>query len=199
MLQLCLRHQIALLSSHHHNSQAEPYRLPPPQANFRSFSRSSAILVVVAVVALFFSHSVMPILCDPVHCSMMGFPVLHRLPELLQIHVHWVGNAFQTSHPLLSPSPPAFSLSQHQGVSQWVSSSHQGAKVLELQLQYQSFQWTCRIDFFRITVFISLQFKGLSRVFSNTTVQKHQFFGAQLSSQSNSHIRAWLLKNHSFD
>ena len=132
MLQLCLRHQIALLSPHHHNAQAEPYRLPVPQANFRSFSRSSAILVVVAVVALFFSHSVMSILCDPVHCSMMGFPVLHRLPELLQIHVHWVGNAFQTSHPLLSPSPPAFSLSQHQGVSQWVSSSHQGAKVLEL-------------------------------------------------------------------
>ena len=63
MLQLCLRHQIALLSPHHHNSQAEPYRLPLLQANFRSFSRSSAILVVVAVVTLLFSHSVMSDLC----------------------------------------------------------------------------------------------------------------------------------------
>ena len=65
-------------------------------------------------------------------CSMPGFPVHHQLPELAQTYVHWVDDAIQLSHPLSSPSPPSFSLSQHQGLSQWVSSSHQVAKVLEL-------------------------------------------------------------------
>ena len=69
-----------------------------------------------------------------------GFPVLHHLPEFAQTHVHQVSDAIQPSHPLSSPSPPAFNLSQHQGLSQWVSSSHQVAKVLEFQLQHQSFQ-----------------------------------------------------------
>ena len=75
------------------------------------------------------------ILCDPIDCSMPGFPVLHSLLELTQTHVHWVGNAIQPSHPLLPPSPLALSLSQHQGLFLWGSSSHQVAKVLELQLQ----------------------------------------------------------------
>ena len=82
-----------------------------------------------------------PILFDPMDCSTPGFPVHHQLPELAQTHVHWVGDAIQPSHPLSSPSPPAFNLSQHQGLFQWVSSSYQVAKVLELQLQQQSFQW----------------------------------------------------------
>ena len=85
-------------------------------------------------------------LCDPKDSSTPSFPILHHLPELAQTHVHWVGDAIQPSHPLLSPSPPAFSLSQHQGLFQWVSSLHEVAKVLELQLQHQSFQWTFRID-----------------------------------------------------
>ena len=71
----------------------------------------------------------------------------HQLPEFPQAHVHWDGDAIQPSHPLSSPSPPAFSLSQHQGLFQWVSSSHQIAKVLEFQLQHQSFQWIFRTDF----------------------------------------------------
>ena len=71
----------------------------------------------------------------------------HQLPKLAQTHVHWVGDAIQPSHPLLSSSPPAFSLSQHQGLFQWDSSSHQVAKVLEFQLQHQSFQWIFRTDF----------------------------------------------------
>ena len=71
-------------------------------------------------------------------CSMPGFPVLHHLPEFAQTRVHWVGDAIQPSHPLLSSYPPALNLSQHQGLFQWVSSSHQVAKVLELQLQHQS-------------------------------------------------------------
>ena len=85
-------------------------------------------------------------LSDPMDCSMPGFPVLHYLPEFAQTHVHWVSDAIQPSHPLSSPSP-AFSLSQHQGLFQWVSFSHQVAKGLELQLQHQSFQWIFRTDF----------------------------------------------------
>ena len=76
-----------------------------------------------------------------------GFPVHHQLPELTQTHVHWVSDAIQPSHPLSSPSPPAFNLSQHQGHFPWVSSSHQEAEVLERQLQHQSFQWIFRTDF----------------------------------------------------
>jgi len=86
-------------------------------------------------------------LCDPMDCSMPGFGVLHYLLELAQTHVHWVGDAIQPSHPLSSPSPPAFNLSQHQGLFKWVSSLHQVAKVLEFQLQHQSFQWIFRTDF----------------------------------------------------
>ena len=74
--------------------------------------------------------------CDPMDCSMPGFPVHHQLPEFTQTHVHWVGDAIQPSYPLSSPSPPAFNLSQHQGLFQWVSSLHQVAKVLALQLQH---------------------------------------------------------------
>ena len=75
--------------------------------------------------------------------STPGLPVHHQLPESTQTHVHWVGDAIQPSHPLSSPYPPAFNLSQHQGLFKWVSSLHQVAKVLEFQLQHhQSFQWT---------------------------------------------------------
>ena len=88
-----------------------------------------------------------PIICDPMDCSMPGLPVHHQLPELTQTHVHWVGDAIQPSHhPLLSPSPPAFKLSQHQGLFKWVRSSHQVAKLLKFQLQHQFFQWIFRID-----------------------------------------------------
>ena len=86
-------------------------------------------------------------LYDPMDCSMPDFPVHQQLLELTQTQVHWVGDAIQPSHPLSSPSPPTFNLSQHQGLFKWVSSSHQVAKVLEFQLQYQSFQWIFRTDF----------------------------------------------------
>ena len=78
--------------------------------------------------------------------STPGLPVHHQLPESTQTHIHWVGDAIQTSHPLSSPSPPTFNLSQNQGLFQWVSSLHQVAKVLEFQRQHQSFQWTPRTD-----------------------------------------------------
>ena len=134
-----------------------------------------------------------PTLCDPMDYSTPGFPVHHQLPELAQTHVHWVGDAIQPSHCLLSPSP-AISLSQHQSFHMrqfFISGSQKSgasasASVLPMNIQ----------DWFPLglTGWISLQSKGLSRVFSNTTVQKHQFFGAQLSLWSNSHIHTWVLE-----
>ena len=87
-----------------------------------------------------------PTLCDPMDCSMPSLPVHHQLPELTQTHVHCVSDAIQPSHPLSSPSPPTFNLSQHQGLFQWVGSLHQVAKVLEFQLQHHSFQWIFRTE-----------------------------------------------------
>ena len=93
-------------------------------------------------------------------CSTPGLPVHYQLSEFTQIHVHWVGDATQPSHPLLSLAPPAFSLSQHQDLFQWVSSSHQVANVLEHQLQHQSFQWIFRLISFRIDWFDLLAVQG---------------------------------------
>ena len=93
-----------------------------------------------------FSHSVMSDSLQPYDHSTPGLPVHHQLPESTQTHVHRIGDAIQPSHPLSSPSPPALNLSQHQGLFKWVSSSHQVAKVLEFQLQHQSFWWTPRND-----------------------------------------------------
>ena len=102
--------------------------------------------------------------------------------QSLPKHIHWVGDAIQPSHPLWSPSPPHFNLSQHQGLYKWVSSSHQVAKVLEFQLQNKSLPINIQDWFpFGGTGWISLQSKGLSRVFPETTIQKHHFFFAQLS------------------
>ena len=86
-------------------------------------------------------------LCDPMDCGTPGLPVHHQLPELTQTHVHWVSDAIQPPHSLSSPSPPTFNLSQLQGLFKWVSSSHQVTKVLDLQLQHQSFQWIFRTYF----------------------------------------------------
>ena len=119
-----------------------------------------------------------PTLCDPMDCSTSGFPVHHQLLEYTRVH-----DVIQPSDSLLSPSPPALNLSQLQHLFKWVSSLHPdgqsigasaSASVLPMNIQ-DWFPWG-------FTDWISLQSKGLSRVFSNTTVQKHQFFGAQLSS-----------------
>ena len=85
-------------------------------------------------------------LWDPLDCNMPGFPVHNKLPKFTQTHVHRVSDAIKPSHPLSSPFPPAFNLSQHQGLLKWVSSLHQVAKILKFQLQHQSFQWTPRAD-----------------------------------------------------
>ena len=87
-----------------------------------------------------------PALCDPIDCSTAGLPVLHHLPKFAQVHVYCIGNAIHPSHPLMLPSSPsALSLSQHQGLFQWVGCSHQMTKILEVQ--HQSFEWVFRVDF----------------------------------------------------
>ena len=85
-------------------------------------------------------------LCDSMSRSTPGLPVHHQLPEITQTHVHQDSDTIQSSHPLSSPSPPTLNPSRHQGLFQWVNSSHHVAKVLEFHLQHQSFQWTPRTD-----------------------------------------------------
>ena len=135
-----------------------------------------------------------PTVCDPMNRSTPGLPVHHQLLEFTQTQVHRVGDAIQPSHPLSSPSP-APNPCQHQSLFQWVSSSHEvgqstGVSALASFLPKKSQGWSPS----EWIGWISVQSKGLSRVFLNTTAQKHQFFGAQPSSQSNSHIHTWLLE-----
>ena len=135
-----------------------------------------------------------PTLCDPINCSTPGLPIHHQLPEFTQTHIHRVSDAIQPSHPLSSPSPPAPNPSQHQSfpMSQLFAWGGQSTGVSALaSFLLKKSQGLSPSEW---TDWISLQSKGLSRVFANTTVQKHQFFGAQLSSQSNSHIHTWLLE-----
>ena len=136
-----------------------------------------------AIRSLFFQFSSVTqsylTLCDPMNHSMPGLPVHHQLSESIQTLAHWVSDAIQPSHPLPSPSLPALNLSQNQGLFKWVSSLHQVAKIIGVSastsvLPMNTQDWSP----FRWTGWISLQSKGLSRGFSNTTVQKHKFFSA---------------------
>ena len=131
-----------------------------------------------------------PTLCDPMDCSTPGFPVHCKLPELAQTHVYWVSDAIQPSHP---PSPPAFYLSQHQGIFKWVSSSHQWPKYWSFSFSISPSNEYSGLIFFRMDWLDLLAVQGTLN-FSNTTVQKHQFFSTQLSSQSNSHNHTWPLE-----
>ena len=136
-----------------------------------------------------------PILCDPMNRSTPGLPVHHQFLEFTQTHIHRVSDAIQPSHPLSSPSPPAPKPSQYQSLFQWVSSSNEVARVLEFQLQHHWLQRNPRADLLQNGLVGSpCSPRGLSRVFSNTTIQKHQYFGTQPSSQSNSHIHTWPLE-----
>ena len=139
-------------------------------------------------------------LCDPMDLSTPAFPLQHQLSEFTQTHVHWVGDAIELSHPVLSPSPPSLNHSQHQGLFKWVSSLHQVAKILEFQLQHQSFQWMFRTDFlwdgqvgslwslrdsqesFPTPKFKSINSSALSFLCSPTLTSTHDYWG-----------------NHSFD
>ena len=135
-------------------------------------------------------------LCDPVDCSMPGFPVHYQLPELAQTHVHQVGDAVQPSHPssviLFSSCLQSFPALGYFPMSQFFTSGGQSTGLLPSAsvLPINIYDWFS----LGLTGLISLLFKGLSRVFSNSTVQKHQFFGAQLSLWSNSHIHTWPLE-----
>ena len=113
--------------------------------------------------------------------SMPCLPVHHQLRVSTQTHFHSVSDAIQLSHPLLSPSPPAFNLSQHQGLFKWVNSLHQVGKVLEFQLQHQPFQWTLGLISLKLDWLDLLAVQGTLKSLLPHTVQKHQFFGAQLS------------------
>ena len=135
-----------------------------------------------------------------------GSSAFHYLLEFAQIHVHCVGDAIQPSHPLSSPSPPALNLSQHQGLFQWVSSSYQVAKVLELQFQHQSFHWIFRIDSLRTdllavqgTLKSLLQHHNLKASVLKKKKRKHQFFSAQLLYGPNLTSAHGYWKNHTFD
>ena len=134
---------------------------------------------------------VCPTLCDPMNRSTPDLPVHHHLLEFTQTHTHRVHDAIQPSHPWSSPSPPALNPSQPQSLFQWElfawGGQSTGASASASFLPKKSQGWSPS----EWTGWISLQSKGPSRVFSNTTVQKHQFFSAQTSSQSNSHIHTW--------
>ena len=124
---------------------------------------------------------------DPMDCSTPGLLVHHQLSEFTQTHVHWASDAIQPSHPLSSPSLPAFNLSQHQGLFKWVTSSHEVAKVLEFQLQCQSFQWILGLISFRMDWLDLLTVQGILKSLLQhhhskaSILQRSAFFTVQLS------------------
>ena len=129
-----------------------------------------------------FSHSVLSDSLWPHGLQHTRPPCPSPTPRVYSNYVHWVDDAIQPSHPLSVPSPPAFNLSKYQGLFKWVSSSHQVAEVLESQLQHQSYSLNIQHWFpLGWTGWISFLSKGFSRVFSNTTVQKHLFLDTYLS------------------
>ena len=160
-----------------------PGNLPNPEIKPRSPALGGRFFTSEPLGKSRFFHSVQ-FICSVTSNSLQlhglqhaSFPVYHQLLELAQTHVHWVGDAIQPSHPLLSSSPPAFSLSQHQGLLKWVSSLHQVAKVLGVSASASVLPVNIQ-DWSPLgwTGWISLLSQGLSRVFSSTTVQKQQFW-----------------------
>ena len=135
-----------------------------------------------------------PTLCDPINRSTPGFPIHHQLPEFTQTHVHRVSDAIQPSHPLSSPSPPAPSPSQHHSLFHESTLHIRWPKYWSFSFSIIPSKEIPGLVSFRIDWLDLLAVQGTLRVFSNTTVQKHQFFSAQLSSQSNSHIHTWPLE-----
>ena len=148
---------------------------------WRNMGENITYLTKINIQSVQFSRSVVSDSLQPMDCSTPGLPVHCQLLEFTQTHVLWVGNAIQPSHPLLSPSPQAFKLSQHQGLFKWVSSSRQVANYWSFSFSISPSNQYSGFISLGFTHWISLLSKGLSRVFSNTTVQKHQFFCTQLS------------------
>ena len=140
---------------------------------------------------LMFITRLCPTLCDLMGCSTPGIPVPYCLLEFAQVYIHCISDAIQPSHSLMPSSPSALNLSKE--LFQWVICLHQMTKILELQLQHQSFQRIFRVDPLRLTDLIFLLSKGLSGALSSTTVQRHQFFGVLPSWWSSSHNCVWPL------
>jgi len=167
---------------------------------FLPFSTSSRNTHTHHIQSLFVVQSLSHVwlFATPWTATMPGSPVLHHLPEFAQTHVHSAGDAIQPSPPL-PLSSFAFNLSQHQGLFQWVGCSHQVAKVLELQVWHQPFQWIFRIDYlYDWLVWFPCSPRDSSRVFSSTTVRRHQFFGTQPSLWSLTCVHDYW-KNHCFE
>ena len=123
----------------------------------------------------------MSTLCDPMDCNMPGFPVHHQLPEFAQTHAHRVSNAIQPSHPLSSPSPPPFNLSQQQGLSNESVLCIRWPKYWSFSFSISPSNEYSGMISFRMDWLDLLTVQGTLKSLSNTTVQKHQFFGTQLS------------------
>ena len=121
-----------------------------------------------------------PTLCDPMDCSTPGLPVHHHLPEFAQTHVHRVGDAIQPSHPLSSPSPPAFNLSLHQGLSNELALHIKWPKYWSFSFSIGPSNEYSGLISFRTECFISLLSKRFSRVFSSITIQKYTFLMLKL-------------------
>ena len=138
-----------------------------------------------------------PALCNSMDCSTPGLSVPHHLPKFAQVHLHYISDAIQPSHPLMPSSPSALSLSQHQELFQWVISMHQMTKILDFQLQQvsasvlpRSIQGWFPLE---LTGWVFLLSKGLSGIFPSTTVRRHQFFSAPSSLWSSSYNCTWSL------
>ena len=167
----------------------------PFSAHLLPYPCQSIHLLLASVGSVQFSSAAQSCqtLWGPMKRSTSGHPVHRQLPEFTQTHIHWVRDAIQPSHPLSSPSPPAFNLAQHQGLFKCVSSFHQVAKVLEFQLQRQSFQWIFRTDFLSDGLVGSPCSPKDTQQSSPTPGFKSISF-SPLSSKSSSHIHTWLLE-----
>ena len=173
-LNLC----ICLLYNEYHNSQG----LSPTRQMKEAWVLTFCSHCYYCSVA----HSC-PSLFDPMDYSTPDLPVPHHLLKFAQIHVHCIGDAIQSSHPLM-PSSSVLNFSQHQGLFQWVGCSHQMTKILELQLQHQSFQWVFMVDFPQYWIVWSSCYSRDSQEPSPVQFERHQFFGLLSSLWSNSHI-----------
>ena len=158
---------------------------PTPHTHTYMYAHIHAISIYISTIWNTQFSSVAQLcstLCNPMYYSTPGLPVHHQLPELTQTHVHSVSDAIQPSHPLLSSSPPAFNLSQNQGLFKWeVLLCIRWPKYWSFSFSISPSSEYSGLISFRIDWLDLLAVQGLSRVFSNTTVQKHQFFGTQLS------------------
>ena len=134
------------------------------------------------------------ILCSPTHCSTPGFPVPHHLLELAQTHGHWVSDAIKPASPLSPPSLPALNLSQHQDLSSELALHIRWPKYWSFSFSISPSNEYSGLISLRIDWLDPLAVQGTLKSLLHTTVQKHQFFRAQLSLQSNSHIHTWLLE-----